>query len=202
MAGICFTVGRKAYLTHPPTHAHFCCLTFVSFSCGCRRRRSSSPTTLLFRKGMDLCHGEERLTSPPQPHPRPLLFFDLRFLFLRLQEMPLFLTFNVALIRKGMDLSHGGEGLTDKHNYDRQTGKWKEMAMDVKYVRVYQVRLFSSLQHTLSLSHTQTHTSSHTHNFTHAHACSHTTTARPASGRRWRWTLKSPCVPGEALLFP
>ena len=28
-------------------------------------------------------------------------------------EMPMFLTFNVALVRKGMDLSHGGEGLTD-----------------------------------------------------------------------------------------
>lgn len=53
-------------------------------------------------------------------------------------EMPLFLTFNIALVRKGMDLSHGGEGLTDKANYDRDTGKWKVMAMDIKYIRVYQ----------------------------------------------------------------
>jgi len=53
-------------------------------------------------------------------------------------EMPLFLTFNIALVRKGMDLSHMGEGLTDKSNYDRNTGKWKTMAMDIKYVRVYQ----------------------------------------------------------------
>jgi len=53
-------------------------------------------------------------------------------------EMPLFLTFNVALVRKGMDLSHGGEGLTDKSNYDPLTGLWKGMDMDVEYVRVYQ----------------------------------------------------------------
>jgi len=53
-------------------------------------------------------------------------------------EMPLFLTFNIALVRKGMDLSHMGEGLTDKQNFDPDTGKWKTMAMDVEYVRVYQ----------------------------------------------------------------
>jgi len=54
--------------------------------------------------------------------------------------MPLFLTFNIALVRKGMDLSHGGEGLTDKSNFDAKTGKWKTMAMDIKYIRVYQVK--------------------------------------------------------------
>jgi hypothetical protein len=53
-------------------------------------------------------------------------------------EMPMFLTFNVALVRKGMDLSHGGEGLTDAQNFDILTGKWKTMAMDVKYIRVWQ----------------------------------------------------------------
>jgi len=53
-------------------------------------------------------------------------------------EMPMFLTFNVALVRKGMDLSHMGEGLTDKKNYDPKTGVWKTMAMDIEYVRVYQ----------------------------------------------------------------
>ena len=44
----------------------------------------------------------------------------------------------MALVRKGMDLSHGGEGLSDAKNYDPWTGKWKQMAMDVEYVRVYQ----------------------------------------------------------------
>ena len=53
-------------------------------------------------------------------------------------EMPMFLTFNIALVRKGMDLSHGGEGLTDRSNFDPDTGKWKDMAMDIEYVRVYQ----------------------------------------------------------------
>ena len=53
-------------------------------------------------------------------------------------EMPMFLTYNIALVRKGMDLSHGGEGLTDKSNYDPDTGEWKTMAMDIEYVRVYQ----------------------------------------------------------------
>lgn len=53
-------------------------------------------------------------------------------------EMPMFMTFNIALVRKGMDLSHGGEGLTDKANYDRTTGKWKPMQMDIEYFRVYQ----------------------------------------------------------------
>jgi hypothetical protein len=53
-------------------------------------------------------------------------------------EMPLFLTYNIALVRKGMDLSHGGEGLTDRSNFDQVTGKWKDMAMEVEYVRVYQ----------------------------------------------------------------
>jgi len=41
-------------------------------------------------------------------------------------------------VRKGMDLSHMGEGLTDKSNFDPETGKWKLMAMDIEYVRVYQ----------------------------------------------------------------
>jgi len=53
-------------------------------------------------------------------------------------EMPLFMTFNIALVRKGMDLSHGGEGLTDKSNYDPNSGKWKPMEMDIEYFRVYQ----------------------------------------------------------------
>ena len=53
-------------------------------------------------------------------------------------EMPMFLTYNIALVRKGMDLSHGGEGLTDHSNFDPDTGKWKTMAMDVEYIRVYQ----------------------------------------------------------------
>ena len=52
-------------------------------------------------------------------------------------EMPMFLTFNVALVRKGMDLSHLGEGLTHAQNFDAE-GHWKPMAMDVEYVRVYQ----------------------------------------------------------------
>ncbi|KAL3916178.1 MAG: hypothetical protein SGPRY_006932 [Prymnesium sp.] len=53
-------------------------------------------------------------------------------------EMPLFMTYNIALVRKGMDLSHMGEGLTDHSNFHPKTGKWKEMAMDVSYLRVYQ----------------------------------------------------------------
>jgi len=53
-------------------------------------------------------------------------------------EMPMFMTYNIALVRKGMDLSHGGEGLTDYSNFDPDTGKWKLMAMDVEYLRVYQ----------------------------------------------------------------
>jgi len=53
-------------------------------------------------------------------------------------EMPMFMTFNMALVRKGMDLSHGGEGLTDHQNFDPDTGKWKMMAMDIEYLRVYQ----------------------------------------------------------------
>merc|ERR1719478_2036194 len=53
-------------------------------------------------------------------------------------EMPMFLTYNIALVRKGMDLSHMAEGLTDRSNFDPDTGKWKTMAMDVAYVRVYQ----------------------------------------------------------------
>jgi len=53
-------------------------------------------------------------------------------------EMPLFLTFNIALVRKGMDLSHMAEGLTDVSNFDAASGKWKGMHMDVAYVRVYQ----------------------------------------------------------------
>jgi len=53
-------------------------------------------------------------------------------------EMPMFMTYNIALVRKGMDLSHMAEGLTDKSNYDPVTGKWKLMAMDVEYFRVYQ----------------------------------------------------------------
>jgi len=53
-------------------------------------------------------------------------------------EMPMFMTYNIALVRKGMDLSHGGEGLTDHSNFDPDTGKWKLMAMDVEYLRVYQ----------------------------------------------------------------
>ena len=53
-------------------------------------------------------------------------------------EMPMFLTFNIALVRKGMDLSHMAEGLTDPENFDPDTGEWKTMAMDVEYVRVYQ----------------------------------------------------------------
>jgi len=52
-------------------------------------------------------------------------------------EMPLFMTFNIALVRKGMDLSHGGEGLTDHSNFD-ENGMWKGMNMDVEYFRVYQ----------------------------------------------------------------
>ena len=57
---------------------------------------------------------------------------------LLIPEMPLFLTFNIALVRKGMDLSHMAEGLTHPENFDPKTGKWKLMAMDVEYVRVYQ----------------------------------------------------------------
>jgi len=53
-------------------------------------------------------------------------------------EMPMFLTYNIALVRKGMDLSHQAEGLTDRSNFDQETGQWKTMAMDVEYVRVYQ----------------------------------------------------------------
>jgi len=52
-------------------------------------------------------------------------------------EMPMFMTFNIALVRKGMDLSHGGEGLTDKSNFDAK-GNWKPMEMDIEYFRVYQ----------------------------------------------------------------
>ena len=52
-------------------------------------------------------------------------------------EMPMFLTFNVALVRKGMDLSHMAEGLTHPENFD-SNGKWKPMDMDIEYVRVYQ----------------------------------------------------------------
>ena len=47
-------------------------------------------------------------------------------------EMPLFMTYNIALVRKGMDLSHGGEGLTDQTNFDPKDGKWKGMHMDVE----------------------------------------------------------------------
>jgi len=53
-------------------------------------------------------------------------------------EMPMFLTYNIALVRKGMDLSHMAEGLTDKENFDPDTGAWKTMAMDIEYLRVYQ----------------------------------------------------------------
>ena len=53
-------------------------------------------------------------------------------------EMPLFLTFNIALVRKGMDASHMGPGLTAPDNFDPETGAWKTMAMDIEYVRVYQ----------------------------------------------------------------
>ena len=53
-------------------------------------------------------------------------------------EMPMFITFNVALVRKGMDLSHMAEGLTHPENFDPDTGMWKPMDMDIEYVRVYQ----------------------------------------------------------------
>jgi len=52
-------------------------------------------------------------------------------------EMPMFMTFNIALVRKGMDLSHMAEGLTDETNFDAN-GKWKPMEMDIEYFRVYQ----------------------------------------------------------------
>ena len=52
-------------------------------------------------------------------------------------EMPLFLTFNVALVRKGMDASHSGPGLTAADNFD-QNGEWKGMHFDIAWVRVYQ----------------------------------------------------------------
>ena len=35
-------------------------------------------------------------------------------------EVPLFLTFNIALVRKGMDASHMGPGLTAKENFDHK----------------------------------------------------------------------------------
>lgn len=53
-------------------------------------------------------------------------------------EMPMFLTYNIALVRKGMDLSHQAEGLTHPENFDPLTGAWKPMAMDIAWVRVYQ----------------------------------------------------------------
>jgi len=53
-------------------------------------------------------------------------------------EMPMFMTYNIALVRKGMDLSHGGQGLTHEENFDPDTGAWKPMEMDVAYLRVYQ----------------------------------------------------------------
>jgi len=52
-------------------------------------------------------------------------------------EMPMFLTYNIALVRKGMDLSHQAEGLTHPENFDAD-GNWKTMAMDIAYVRVWQ----------------------------------------------------------------
>ena len=52
-------------------------------------------------------------------------------------EVPLFLTFNIALVRKGMDASHMGPGLTAKENFDKK-GEWKPMAMDIDWVRIYQ----------------------------------------------------------------
>jgi len=53
-------------------------------------------------------------------------------------EMPMFLTYNIALVRKGMDLSHQAEGLTHPENFDPLTGAWKPMEMDIAWVRVYQ----------------------------------------------------------------
>ena len=53
-------------------------------------------------------------------------------------EMPMFLTYNIALVRKGMDLSHMAEGLTHPENFDPLTGAWKPMEMDIAWVRVYQ----------------------------------------------------------------
>jgi len=53
-------------------------------------------------------------------------------------EMPLFLTFNIALVRKGMDASHMGPGLTAPDNFNLTTGEWKGMDLDIAWVRVYQ----------------------------------------------------------------
>ena len=53
-------------------------------------------------------------------------------------EVPMFLIFNVALMRRGMDASHMGPGLTSPDNFDPTTGAWKQMAMDIAWVRVYQ----------------------------------------------------------------
>jgi len=53
-------------------------------------------------------------------------------------EMPLFLTFNVALVRAGMDASHSGPGLTAAANFDPKTGAWKGMNFDIEWVRIYQ----------------------------------------------------------------
>ena len=52
-------------------------------------------------------------------------------------EVPMFLTFNIALVSKGMDASHMGPGLTAPDNFDAD-GHWKTMAMDFEWVRVYQ----------------------------------------------------------------